>query len=277
MRIFWQHLERADGPTMVRETVLYRRGLVRAPGPNFAQGLTSVDLGIPVYDRALEQHECYCAALEQCGLELIRLAPDSRYPDGTFVEDAAVVTERGAILTRPGAISRLGEVQTIGSALSQFYSPLHSIHEPATIDGGDVCQAANHFFIGISRRTNEPGAEQLGRLLSSFGYTSTFIDIRNLPGILHLKSGLAYLGENRLVVVEALANRAEFQRYDLLVVNAGEEYWANCVSLNKHVLVVSGYPALTERLQQLGYQTIALEMSEFQKMDGGLSCLSLRF
>jgi len=129
----------------------------------------------------------------------------------------------------------------------------------------------------LSSRTNEAGAEQLTQLLASFGYTSAIIDIRDLRGVLHLKSGLAYLGGNRLVVAETLANRAEFQKYDLLVVNAGEEYGANCVLVNTHILVASGHPLLEESLQQLGYQTIALEMSEFQKMDGGISCLSLRF
>ena len=98
-----------------------------------------------------------------------------------------------------------------------------------------------------------------------------------MKGILHLKSGLAYLGDNRLVVIDALSNREEFRAYDLIVVNKQEEYAANCVRVNERVLVAAGYPELEKRLNELGYQTIALEMTEFQKMDGGLSCLSLRF
>jgi dimethylargininase len=244
---------------------------------NFADGLTSVDLGTPVYGRALEQHEAYCAALTQCGLKLTRLEADELYPDSTFVEDTAVVTERGAILTRPGARNRTGEVAGAREALAQFYSTLISIHHPGTLDGGDICEAGNHFFIGISERTNETGALQLTELLASWDYTSSFVDIRDMKGILHLKSGLAYLGDNRLVVIDALSNREEFRTYDLIVVIKQEEYAANCVRVNERVLVAAGYPELERRLSELGYQTIGLEMTEFQKMDGGLSCLSLRF
>src|SRR5206468_11662322 len=111
----------------------------------------------------------------------------------------------------------------------------------------------------------------------SFGYTSSFVSLRGVSNILHLKSGLAYLGNNRLVVTEPLANCAEFWGYDLVRVNAGDEYAANCVRVNDHVLVAAGYPAFEGRLQAVGYETIALDMTEFQKMDGGLSCLSLGF
>ena len=269
------------------------RGIVRPPTANFPEGLTTADLGPPVYARALKQHEAYCAALEQCGLTLTRLKADGRYPDSTFVEDTAILTERCAILTRPGAASRAGEVAEIREVLARFHSELHSIHPPGTLDGGDVCEVGNHFFIGISERTNEAGAEQLAELLAASGYTAGFVDIRvgkktesvpgvvsnrsSSPAILHLKSGLAYLGDNRLAVSEALAQRQEFRGYDLVRVPAGEEYAANCLRVNDYVLVAAGYPAFEGTLRELGYQTIALDMTEFQKMDGGLSCLSLRF
>lgn len=253
------------------------RAVVRPPSVNFANGLTSVELGMPVYGRALEQHEAYCAALTQCGLKLTRLEADERYPDSTFVEDTAVVTERCAILTRPGTPSRVGEVAGVKAVLAEFYSELASLCEPGRLDGGDICEAENHFFIGISGRTNAAGAQQLAELLASFNYTSSFVDIRELNGILHLKSGVAYLGDKRMVVIEALRNREEFRGYELVLAQAGEEYAANCVMVNDHVLVAAGYPELEKTLRELGYQTIALEMTEFQKMDGGLSCLSLRF
>ncbi|SRR6266516_1888571 len=253
------------------------RAIVRPPGPTFAEGLTSVRLGAPDFGRALEQHESYCAALQQCGLTLTRLEPDEQYPDSTFLEDTAVITERGAVLTRPGAATRIGEVARVSGVLQQFYSELHSIHAPGTIDGGDVCEAGKEFFIGISQRTNEAGAGQLAELLKSFGYASRFVDIRGVKGILHLKSGLGYLGDNQLVAIEALVEREDFRDYDLVRINAGQEYAANCVRVNDRLLVAAGYPAFEEMLRGLGYQTIALEMTEFQKMDGGLSCLSLRF
>jgi dimethylargininase len=256
---------------------MFTKAIVRPPAPNFAEGLTTADLGAPNYERALKQHEAYCAALEQCGLMLIRLEADSRYPDSTFVEDTAVLTKCCAVLTRPGAPSRAGEVAGIADVLADFYPSILSIKPPGTLDGGDVCEAGNHFFIGISERTNEAGAQQLAELLAPLGYASSLIDIRGLKSILHLKSGVAFLGDNRLAVVEALADRPESHGYDLVTVNSSGQYAANCVRVNDHVLVAAGYPKFERKLQALGYQTIALEMTEFQKMDGGLSCLSLRF
>ncbi len=256
---------------------MFSRAVVRTPSANFAEGLTSGALGAPVYPRALQQHDAYCAALGVCGLKLVRLQADERYPDSTFVEDVAVITERGTMLAHPGAPSRTGEVTAVEEALAKFYSTLRSIKDPGTLDGGDICEAGDHFFIGISERTNENGAQQLAEWLASLDYTSSFVDIRRVNGILHLKSGLAYLGGNRLVVIEAISNREEFQDYDLIFVNRQEEYAANCVRVNDQVLLSAGHPRLEKSLSKLGYQTIALEMSEFQKMDGGLSCLSLRF
>ncbi len=256
---------------------MFSRAIIRPPGTNYAEGLTRVPLGTPAYERARQQHTAYCEALERCGLELIQLEAEERYPDSTFVEDTAVLIPAGAILTRPGAASRIGEVESIRETLSGLCPRIDSIQDPGTVDGGDVCEAGNHFFIGLSDRTNEAGTGQLAELLASYGYTSSIVDIRNVKDILHLKSGLAYLGDNRLVVIEALANRREFRGYELVRVNVDEEYAANCVRVNDYVLVAAGYPLFEQTLRGAGYKTIALEMTEFQKMDGGLSCLSLRF
>src|SRR2546426_7281213 len=144
------------------------KAIVRPPAPNFSEGLTRANLGAPNYERALSQHEAYCVVLERCGLTLTRLEPDPLHPDSTFVEDTAVLTERCAILARPGAPSRAGEVASIGNALTNFYSSVLSIQPPGTLDGGDICEASNHFFIGISERTNEAGAQQLADLLAQF-------------------------------------------------------------------------------------------------------------
>jgi len=184
-----------------------------------------------------------------------------------------------AMLTRPGAPSRRGEVQSISQLLGSFLSPagIQTIQAPGTIDGGDVCEAEDHFFIGISERTNQAGAEQLAEWLAASDFTLGFVDIQQESTLLHLKSGLAYLGENRLVVTDALAHREEFTGYEHIRVCPEEEYGANCVRINDYVLIPSGCVKLGDRLEKLGYRTIALEMSEFQKMDGGLSCLSLRF
>ncbi|MFZ1136514.1 MAG: arginine deiminase family protein [Candidatus Korobacteraceae bacterium] len=256
---------------------MFRHAIVRQPGMNFAEGLTTAELGAPEVRLALAQHEAYCRALEDCGLELLRLPPDLQHPDSTFVEDAAVLTSRSAILTRPGADSRLGEVTAIGEAIQPFYSVIHEIQAPGTLDGGDICEAGSHFFIGISHRTNEDGARQLGKFLAGEGFTSSTVDIRGMQSILHLKSGIAYLDNNVLVVTDALAGREEFRGYDRIRVASDESYACNCVLVNDRVLVPAGFPRLHDELTRRGYLPLVLDMSEYRKMDGGLSCLSLRF
>src|SRR5437868_1923745 len=265
---------------------MFTQAIVRPPAPNFAEGLTTAGFGLPDYQRALEQHEAYCAALKQCGLTLTSLEPEPGYPDSTFVEDVAVVTSRFAVLTRPGAPSRAGEIESARKVLATFFPALHEIQPVGTLDGGDICQVGDDFFIGISARTNEAGAQQLARILQSNGYSSTLVDITRqssepeataTPSLLHLKSGMAYLGSNRLAVIDALAWHPKFADYDLVHVNSGEEYAANCVRINDYILIAAGYPKLQADLRDLEYRTIALEISEFRKMDGGLSCLSLRF
>src|SRR5258705_1848753 len=251
---------------LVRRQQLFQRAIVRVPSENFAAGLTTVSLGTPDSRRALEQHEAYCAVLEQCGLTLTRLEADQRYPDSTFVEDTAVLTKRCAVLTNPGAPSRAGEVEEISKTLAAFYSELHSIREPGTLDGGDVCEAGNHFFIGISERTNEAGAQRLADLLTSFDYTASLVDIRDVDGILHLKGGLAYLSNNQLVLVDELRQRPEFDGYDLIHVGAGEEYAANCVNINGRVLVATGYPELERTLRMAGHETVVVAMFQVQQL-----------
>ena len=255
----------------------FTRAIVRPPCAHFAAGLTSVDLGRPNLERALRQHQAYCEALESCGLEVIQLSPNEKHPDSTFIEDTAILTARGAIITRPGAESRRGEIDAIEPVLRRYYKDLHWIREPGTVDGGDVCQAGEHFFIGVSNRTNEEGANQLAGWLDSLGYSSSLIDIRSLSNILHLKSGLAYLGEKHILVIADLFDEDELCGYELSCMYSPEAYAVNCLSLNGKVLVAAGFDNTQKHLEQMGYQTIALEMSEFEKMDGGLSCLSLRF
>jgi dimethylargininase len=230
----------------------------------------------------MQQWEAYCAALETCGLTLTYLEADEQYPDSTFVEDAAILTPHAAVLTRPGAPSRLGEVDAIAATIRGFYPKAAEIVAPGTLDGGDICEAGTHFFLGISHRTNPEGAAQLAQHLAAHGYTSSAVDVRSMTSILHLKSGTSYIGpgqsgEPTLVVMEEMATRPEFANYDLLTVSEEESYGANCVRVNDRVLVAKGYPKLASELERRGYRPLPLEMSEFRKMDGGLSCLSLRF
>ncbi len=251
--------------------------LVRRPAPSFAEGLTGAGLGSPNTTLAKAQHDRYCEELERCGLRVTRLPIDARHPDGTFVEDTAILTGRGSILARPGAQSRLGEVESVGEALMERLPPLGEITPPGTLDGGDVCDAGDRFLIGISERTNEEGARQLAALLGRNGYQTTVLDVRGLRNLLHLKSGLAALGDGRLVAVEALARRAELRAYEIVPVRDDESYAANCVRINDRLLIARGFPILEAALEKLRYEVVTLEMSEFRKMDGGLTCLSLRF
>jgi dimethylargininase len=254
---------------------LFKNAIVRIPGRNFDAGLTSASLGRPEFDQVLEQHARYCEALAACGLAVTRLDAELRFPDSTFVEDTAVITARAAVLTRPGAASREGEVEAIRRAILRHFPSLLTIEAPGTLDGGDICEAGDHFFLGLSHRTNEEGARQLAAHLEGQGYTCSTIDVRGMSSILHLKSGISYIGDNTLVVMEEMASR--FSGFDLIRVGLDESYGANCVRVNDRVLVAAGFAALTSDLLARGFDPLVLEMSEFRKMDGGLSCLSLRF
>jgi dimethylargininase len=264
--------------TLQGHIMTYTRAIARTPGDNFDEGITtSTSLGRPDFLDTLLQHRAYLQALKQCGLKIDLLKPDLRHPDSTFVEDTAVLTPNCAILSNPGAASRKGEVKAIRRTIEQFYTRIRTISPPGTLDGGDICEAGGHFFIGLSGRTNEEGGRQLAVFLAEEGYTTSFVPIQAVPGILHLKSGISYIGENTLVVINALADHPDFKNYRLVRVDDDEAYAANCVRINDVVLMPSGYPKLQEKLGKLGYRVLALDMSEYRKMDGGLSCLSLRF
>lgn len=209
---------------------------------------------------------------------LITLPADDALPDSTFIEDTALILPRqGAILTRPGATSRMAEVEAVGEALRAFFPELGQIMAPGTLDAGDVCEAGATVFVGISHRTNVEGARQLAAWLQPFGFTTRMVDIRETPGILHLKSGVVALDADHLLCIDALATQEVFASHHILRVPAGEEYAANCVRINEVIFVADGFPATHTLLSQAGYTLEALSVGEFAKMDGGLSCLSLRF
>ena len=262
---------------MIETFHVFQHAIVRLPGINFAQGLTTVHLGVPLYDKVLQQHARYCEALQECGLTLTTLDADPDHPDSTFVEDTAVLAARTAVLTRPGARSRESEVAAMRPTLRRFFPEMVEIEAPGTLDGGDICEADDRFFLGLSHRTNEEGARQLAAHLAREGYRSDVIDVRGMSSILHLKSGISYIGDHTLVVMEEMAAHDLFKGYKLIRVTEQESYAANCVRVNERLLVAAGYPLLTTELKARGFHPLELEMSEFQKMDGGLSCLSLRF
>lgn len=255
----------------------FTNALLRPPPPSFARGLTTAHEGAPDYDKALAQHQAHTAALERCGLAISVLPAEPDFPDSCFVEDVAVLTPRGAIITSPGAQSRKGEVETVAAALRVHYPDLARIMPPGTLDGGDVCDAGGHFLIGLSHRSNEEGARQLAAWLADLGYPSSTIDIRGVRGLLHLKAGLSYIGDGRIVLTGEVPAGPMLAPYEQIVVPDNERYAANCVRINDRILIAAGYPQAAAMLERDGYDIIALDMSEFRKMDGGLSCLSLRF
>jgi len=261
---------------MTEHGTRFSAAIVRPPAASFADGLTTAGLGAPDFALACAQHADYCAALERLGVRVTALPPDPAHPDSTFVEDTAVVAARAGVVARPGAPSRAGEVVTMRPALEARVGPLAAIEAPGTLDGGDVCQVGTTFYIGLSHRTNEEGARQLATVLGRVGYAAHVIDIRHEGTLLHLKSGIAWLGGRDLVVVEALRAHPALQEYRLTMVERAEAYAANCVRINDTVLMAAGFPAIAERVAALGHRVEALDVSEFRKMDGGLSCLSIR-
>ncbi len=250
--------------------------LVRPPSATFAKGITTASLGAPDLTRALDQHEGYVQALERAGVKVIRLEPDSEHPDSVFVEDAAILAGSSAILTRPGAPSRRGEVPSVRRALEPLVPRIHAIEAPGTVDGGDVLETFDRILIGLSQRTNEEGARQLAGFLEIEGIVSSTLDIRNIPGLLHLKTGISFLGGGRVFAHQALAPAVRSMGYEVVPVPEGEGYAANCVEVNGWLLAPAGFPRSRAILSDLGHTVVPLEMSEFRKMDGGLSCLSLR-
>jgi dimethylargininase len=252
----------------------FTKAIVRIPCRNFVNGLTTAGLGKPDYNLALKQHKKYIEALEMCGLEVLITEPDERLPDSVFVEDTAILIPECAIITIPGAESRKAETDRIKKALKSFYRNIEEISSPGTVDGGDVMMAGSHFFIGISDRTNIEGAKQLIKILEKYGYSGSTVSLNN---VLHLKSGVAYLENNYLVATGEFADKEEFKKYNILKVKDEESYAANCVWINDFVLVAKGFPKTKKLIEEAGYETIELDVSEFRKLDGGLSCLSLRF
>jgi len=250
---------------------MYTKAIVRRPGRNFAEGITTSNLGKPDFEKTLEQHSSYCDALAGCDLELIILEADERYPDGCFVEDTAIVTGEIAIITRPGAASRMGEVAKISHILSEFRK-IETIKLPGTLDGGDVLRVENHFFIGISGRTNRDGARQLSEILSKYGYTTSEVEVGEG---LHLKSGTAYLGKGNFISVEGFSKISGSS--GIIISDLEESYSANCLRVNDFLLIPKGFTKSKKKIVELGYNIIELDMSEFRKMDGGLTCLSLLF
>lgn len=252
----------------------FATAITRSPCPRISEGISSAALGPVDYDKVIAQHIAYVAALRDLGLDVTVLPADNDFPDSTFVEDVALCTPQFAIVTNPGASSRNGEKTAMREVLSELFAHVDAITAPGTVDAGDILMVGSHFHIGLSSRTNHAGANQMISILERYGQSASKVAISEM---LHLKSGLSYLENNNLLVTGEFIDHDDFRKFNRIRVDPEDQYSANSLWINGTVLVPAGYPVTLSRIRALGYFAIALEMSEFQKLDGGLSCLSLRF
>ena len=253
---------------------LFKNAIVRLPSLSIKDGLTSAQLGTPDFEPSVEQHKQYTTTLKNLGLSVRILQSDNSFPDSTFIEDIAVCSGGWAVITNPGAPTRSGEAKGMIEILREYFNDIETIQSPGTLEGGDVLNAGNHYYIGISKRTNNEGADQLIRILQRQGMNGEKVELSTL---LHLKSGTSYLENDILLVTGEIADNKVFKHFNRIRVDDSECYAANSLWINGKVLVPEGFPRTREKIEKAGYETITLNVSEFRKLDGGLSCLSLRF
>lgn len=252
---------------------MFTRAICRKPGLNFSHGLTTVQGGKPDYAKMMTQHDAYVDALKKLGLQVEVLEPLPEFPDAYFVEDAAIVTAQVAIITRPGAKARRGEAAAMEPVLAK-HRPLARIEAPGKLDGGDVLIIGQHALIGVSERSNPEGAEQLGEILEDHGYTWGAVPVAEG---LHFKSSVNWVGGKHLLVTEDFAGMEDLDGFRQIVVDPAETYAANTLWINGTLLMPAGYPKTRKKLEALGLPIVELDTSEARLMDGGLTCMSLRF
>lgn len=251
--------------------------IVRRPSKSLVNGITSApELGKPDYTLALKQHDNYINALSKCDVEVVVLEALEEYPDSCFVEDTAVLTPKCAIVSNPGAVSRRGEAMLMATTIEKFYESeqIEYIKSPATMEGGDVMMVGNHFYIGESERSNKEGCDEFIKALEKYGHTCSVVTMKEM---LHLKTGMAYLENNNILLFGEFIDKVEFSSMNKIIISESESYSANCIWVNDRILIPLGYSKTTSAIQSLGYETIIVDTSEYRKLDGGLSCLSLRF
>ncbi|MFH0760851.1 MAG: arginine deiminase family protein [Bacteroidota bacterium] len=222
---------------------------------------------------AKQQHQQYCETLSSLGLKLIRIEADDTLPDCCFTEDTVIVFDVFAVITIPGAPSRIPETIEIEKTLSRLKTIVH-ITKPGTIEGGDVLRIGKKIFIGNSGRTNEEGIRQVASVIKHKGYQVIPVKIRNA---LHLKSVCTYLGNGCIILAEGYLDEKIFSEYDKIIVPKGEEYCANCLVVNGSVLIPKGFPKTKKIIENNGFPIIEIEMSEIEKAEGALTCLSVIF
>ena len=253
----------------------FTHAVVRTPGDTVAKGLRAVDTGTPDPVRFRQDHKAYIDALTAAGANVKRLESLNDYPDSVFIEDTALCLGEGAIVLRPGASSRLGEAGTVMPVLSEFYQNIARINGPGFIDGGDILVTEKEILVGLSSRTDEAGVEELKTLVDQWGYQVR--SVRTPEGVLHFKTDCSLLDADTILSTKRLSASGCFSGYRVIHTAAGEEAAANSIRFNDRVIIPSGFPRTSEILSDAGYNVKEVGNAVAAKLDGGMSCLSLRF
>jgi len=222
-------------------------------------------------DLAKRQHAEYCKTLQKLGLKLIWIKGDNTLPDSCFVEDTAIILGEKAIICNMKIKSRAKEVVEVAKVLEKL-KETHYVKPPANMDGGDVLKIENKVFVGLSARTNSHAIRQLRKILESSDFEMVPVRIHN---VLHLKSACTYLGRNYVILSEGHFDTEILQDYKKILVPRGEEYAADCLAINGTILIAKGYPKTKKLIEKEGFSVKELEVSEFRKGEGALTCLSI--
>lgn len=263
-------------PAMSRSCVFhFDSALVRTPARSVVNGLRAGERGDPSYDGVVREHDAYVAALRAAGVEVTVLPPLEAFPDSVFVEDPALVFSEGAILLRPGAAARAGEVAEIGPALRGIFDTVLELPASGFADGGDVLVTPKGVMVGLSARTNRAGAEALLACLRQLGHRGGIVETP--AGVLHFKTDCSLLDEESVFSTRRLARSGVFDGFRQILVPEGEEAAANALRVNDVVLVAAAFPKTIAMLDGLGYRVVPVEATEIGRIDAGLSCMSLRW
>ena len=253
----------------------FTHAIVREPGRSVVDGLRANMSAVPTYDGVVDEHRAYVAALREIGLAVDVLPPLEEFPDSVFVEDPALVFDEGAILLRPGAASRLGEAEVTRAILHKHFDRVLELEGEQYTDGGDVLVTPDEVLIGLSKRTSRVGAEALAEKLAQLGRKARIAETP--PGILHFKTASSLMAEDTVLATRAMAASGAFDNYKILATPEGEEAAANALRLNDTVLLGDRYPRTIEMLVRAGFKVRSLKVDEIDKLDAGLSCMSLRW
>ncbi|PZQ96831.1 MAG: dimethylarginine dimethylaminohydrolase [Cereibacter sphaeroides] len=253
----------------------FTHALTRKPSRSITAGLRAVDTGNPDLAVMQAHHTDYIAALRSTGAHVIELDSLDAYPDSVFVEDTALCLPEGAVIMRPGAPSRLGEAAEMAPNLRALYAEVVTIDGPGFIEGGDILVTETEILVGRSARTDAAGIAELARKVEAWGHKVR--EVLTPPGVLHFKTDCSLLDAETILSTERLAASGCFEGYRVLPVAEGEEAAANTIRFNDIVLMPAGFPRTAARIAAAGYDVREIGNSECAKIDGGMSCLSLRF